>query len=90
MAGCLGVGSSAAKTLAAALQKPLVGAHHTVRSSPSSSFHLFKHSVRSKASTALTPVFTSTPDSPRFPFLILLVSGWPHSFLQLLSPSSAS
>jgi N6-L-threonylcarbamoyladenine synthase len=28
MTGCLGVGSSAAKTLAAALNKPLVGVHH--------------------------------------------------------------
>ena len=32
MTGCLGVGSSAAKTLAAALNKPLVGVHHMVRS----------------------------------------------------------
>jgi N6-L-threonylcarbamoyladenine synthase len=31
MTGCLGVGSSAAKTLAAALNKPLVGVHHMVR-----------------------------------------------------------
>jgi tRNA A37 threonylcarbamoyltransferase TsaD len=30
MTGCLGVGSSAAKTLAAALKKPLVGVHHMV------------------------------------------------------------
>jgi N6-L-threonylcarbamoyladenine synthase len=30
MTGCLGVGSSAAKTLAAALDKPLVGVHHMV------------------------------------------------------------
>lgn len=30
MTGCLGVGSSAAKTLAAALNKPLVGVHHMV------------------------------------------------------------
>ena len=30
MTGCLGVGSSAAKTLAAALNKPLVSVHHMV------------------------------------------------------------
>ena len=30
MTGCLGVGCSAAKTLAAALNKPLVGVHHMV------------------------------------------------------------
>lgn len=29
--GCLSVGSNAAKTLAAALGKPLVGVHHMVR-----------------------------------------------------------
>lgn len=34
MTGCLGVGSSAAKTLAAALNKPLVGVHHMVCSFP--------------------------------------------------------
>jgi tRNA A37 threonylcarbamoyltransferase TsaD len=31
MPGCLSVGMNAAKTLAAALQKPLVGVHHMVR-----------------------------------------------------------
>lgn len=30
--GCLSVGSNAAKSLAAALGKPLVGVHHMVRS----------------------------------------------------------
>jgi len=30
MAGCLAVGCSAAKTLAVALDKPLVGVHHMV------------------------------------------------------------
>ena len=32
MSGCLSVCANAAKTLAAALQKPLVGVHHMVRS----------------------------------------------------------
>ncbi|KAH9962096.1 peptidase M22 glycoprotease [Lactifluus volemus] len=63
MPGCLGVGSTAAKTLAAALQKPLVGVHHM-------------------QAHALTPVFTSTPNPPRFPFLTLLVSGG-HTLLLL-------
>ena len=31
MPGCLSVGMNAAKTLASALQKPLVGVHHMVR-----------------------------------------------------------
>ena len=34
MAGCLGVCSNAAKTLAAALNKPLVGVNHMVRLVP--------------------------------------------------------
>ena len=31
MPGCLSVGMNAAKTLAAALNKPIVGVHHMVR-----------------------------------------------------------
>jgi N6-L-threonylcarbamoyladenine synthase len=81
MPGCLGVGSTAAKTLAAALQKPLVGVHHMVRSSPS--FRLCKtFTFNPKQAHALTPVFTSTPNPPRFPFLTLLVSGG-HTLLLL-------
>jgi len=63
MTGCLGVGSSAAKTLAAALNKPLVGVHHM-------------------QAHALTPILTSAPDPPKFPFLTLLVSGG-HTLLLL-------
>ncbi|KAF8891701.1 glycoprotease family-domain-containing protein [Infundibulicybe gibba] len=54
--GCLSVGSNAAKTLAAALNKPLVGVHHM-------------------QAHALTPLLTSWPDIPKFPFLSLLISG---------------
>ncbi|KAI0296507.1 Gcp-like domain-containing protein [Multifurca ochricompacta] len=63
MTGCLGVGSSAAKTLAAALNKPLVGVHHM-------------------QAHALTPILTSAPNPPTFPFLTLLVSGG-HTLLLL-------
>lgn len=47
MAGCLAVGCSAAKTLAVALDKPLVGVHHMVStdgavSSQADSFSLSK------------------------------------------------
>ncbi|KAH9963732.1 glycoprotease [Russula dissimulans] len=63
MTGCLGVGSSAAKTLAAALNKPLVGVHHM-------------------QAHALTPILTSAPSPPKFPFIALLVSGG-HTLLLL-------
>jgi len=65
MTGCLGVGSSAAKTLAAALNKPLVGVHHM-------------------QAHALTPILTSAPSPPKFPFLALLVSGG-HTLLLAIS-----
>ncbi|KAF8647100.1 hypothetical protein AX16_006934 [Volvariella volvacea WC 439] len=63
--GCLSVGSNAAKTLAAALNKPLVGVHHM-------------------QAHALTPLLTTlnSPDTPKFPFLTLLVSGG-HTLLLL-------
>ncbi|KAI9510121.1 Gcp-like domain-containing protein [Russula earlei] len=63
MTGCLGIGSSAAKTLAAALNKPLVGVHHM-------------------QAHALTPILTSAPNPPKFPFLTLLISGG-HTLLLL-------
>jgi len=57
MTGCLGVGSSAAKTLAAALNKPLIGVHHMVRSLIPRFLSLKKHSHdRVKASPC--------PDAP--------------------------
>ncbi|PPQ65012.1 hypothetical protein CVT26_015721 [Gymnopilus dilepis] len=63
MPGCLSVGMNAAKSLAAALNKPLVGVHHM-------------------QGHALTPLLTSWPDVPRFPFLTLLISGG-HTLLLL-------
>ncbi|KAF8348115.1 Gcp-like domain-containing protein [Amanita rubescens] len=67
--GCLSVGSNAAKSLAAALGKPLIGVHHM-------------------QAHALTPLLTTWPNPPRFPFLTLLVSGG-HTLL-LLAKSSTS
>ncbi|KAG5650193.1 hypothetical protein H0H81_000352 [Sphagnurus paluster] len=61
--GCLSVGSNAAKTLAAALNLPIVGVHHM-------------------QAHALTPLLTSWPNPPKFPFLTLLVSGG-HTLLLL-------
>ncbi|RDB25348.1 putative tRNA N6-adenosine threonylcarbamoyltransferase, mitochondrial [Hypsizygus marmoreus] len=61
--GCLSVGSNAAKTLAAALDLPIVGVHHM-------------------QAHALTPLLTSWPNPPKFPFLTLLVSGG-HTLLLL-------
>lgn len=62
MASSLGVGLSAAKTLAAVLRKPLMYVHHM-------------------QAHALTPLLTE-PTPPRFPFLVLLVSGG-HTMLVL-------
>ncbi|KAF9467255.1 Gcp-like domain-containing protein [Collybia nuda] len=61
--GCLSVGSNAAKTLAAALNLPIVGVHHM-------------------QAHALTPLLTSWPNPPKFPFLTLLISGG-HTLLLL-------
>jgi len=85
MTGCLGVGSSAAKTLAAALNKPLVGVHHMVRSLLPclQTFMINKEfTVAPKQAHALTPILTSAPNPPKFPFLALLVSGG-HTLLLL-------
>lgn len=79
MPGCLSVGMNAAKSLAAALRKPVVGVHHMVC--------LFYHilsvfdSVRQQGH-ALTPLLTSYPNEPKFPFLTLLISGG-HTLLVL-------
>jgi N6-L-threonylcarbamoyladenine synthase len=82
MTGCLGIGASAAKTLAAALNKPLVGVHHMVISFHCSSGRIFAHRVSQQAH-ALTALLTSSPDTvPAFPFLTLLVSGG-HTLLLL-------
>jgi N6-L-threonylcarbamoyladenine synthase len=82
MTGCLGVGASAAKTLAAALNKPLVGVHHMVRSKYSA--NLPNDLTLLQQAHALTPTLTSAPNPPTFPFLTLLVSGG-HTLLVLAS-----
>ncbi|KIL68931.1 hypothetical protein M378DRAFT_71041 [Amanita muscaria Koide BX008] len=67
--GCLSVGSNAAKSLAAALNKPLVGVHHM-------------------QGHALTPLLTTWPNPPEFPFLSLLISGGHTLLLLAKSPIS--
>ncbi|KAG5723498.1 putative O-sialoglycoprotein endopeptidase [Termitomyces sp. T112] len=69
MGGCLSVAANAAKSLAAALNLPLVGVHHM-------------------QAHALTPLLTSRPNPPKFPFLSLLVSGGHTLLLLASSPSS--
>ena len=54
MPGCLSVGMNAAKTLAAALGKPLVGAHHMV------TFFL------ALVQTSLNPSYSKVMPSPRY------------------------
>ena len=58
MAGCLSVCSNAAKTLAAATNKPLVGVHHMVRSTFYKPRQLQRFEVRVLAS----PRPDTTPD----------------------------
>ncbi|KAG0290462.1 hypothetical protein BGZ98_003470, partial [Dissophora globulifera] len=69
LAHCLGVGLNAGKTLAAALNKPLVGVHH-----------MEAHALTARLTT-LNPLGDSHP-YPLFPFLTLLVSGG-HTLLLL-------
>jgi N6-L-threonylcarbamoyladenine synthase len=79
MPGCLSVGMNAAKSLAAALRKPIVGVHHMV-----CRFHCpfrVSDSVPQQGH-ALTPLLTSYPKEPKFPFLTLLISGG-HTLLVL-------
>ncbi|KAJ8522719.1 hypothetical protein ONZ45_g756 [Pleurotus djamor] len=82
--GCLSVASNAAKNLAAALDKPLVGVHHMVRALFSSTFALIVDRLAfTKQAHALTPLLTSPPsDSPQFPYLTILISGG-HTLLLL-------
>ncbi|KAF9434041.1 hypothetical protein BGZ76_008655 [Entomortierella beljakovae] len=72
LAHSLGVGLNAAKTLAAALNKPLIGVHH-----------MEAHALTARLTT-LNPALIPTVDTsltidsepyPQFPFLTLLVSG---------------
>ncbi|KAG6906217.1 hypothetical protein DXG01_015156 [Tephrocybe rancida] len=57
--GCLSVSSNAAKSLASALNLPLVGVHH----------------MQAHALTPLLTSLTSNQPPPQFPFLTLLISG---------------
>ncbi|KAJ1032354.1 hypothetical protein NDA18_001840 [Ustilago nuda] len=68
MTSSLGVGLSAAKTLSAVLNKPLIYVHHM-------------------QAHALTPLLTEK-EPPKFPFLVLLVSGG-HTMLVLARGVSA-
>lgn len=88
MGGCLSVGSNAAKTLAAALNKPLVGVHHMVFLNPSC--YSFAPSPRyCQQAHALTSMLTSPPDQlPQYPFLTLLISGGHTLLLLARSPTS--
>ena len=70
MTGCLAVGATSAKALAAAHGKPLYGIHHMVNTSQFSSQATADH----QQAHALTPLLTES-QPPRFPFLVLLVSG---------------
>jgi N6-L-threonylcarbamoyladenine synthase len=79
MAGCLSVGMNATKSLAAALRKPIVGVHHMV----CRFFYLLPASdFLRQQGHALTPLLTSYPNEPKFPFLTLLISGG-HTLLVL-------
>jgi N6-L-threonylcarbamoyladenine synthase len=71
MGGPLSVGLNAAKTLAAAHAKPLVGVHH----------------MQAHALTPLLTTPPSSPAYPRFPFLTLLLSGGHSLLLLCSSPT---
>ena len=74
MGGPLSVSMNAAKALAAAHAKPLVGVHHMVRA-PLSQLNSHAHRY-AKQAHALTPLLTLPEDQvPQFPFLTLLISG---------------
>ena len=82
MSACLAVGMNAAKSLAAALRKPLVGVHHMVQVLVLSETSNFSSDESLQQGHALTPLLTSWPHPPKFPFLTLLVSGG-HTLLLL-------
>lgn len=92
MYGCLSVCAGAAKALAAATGKPLIGVHHMVRPPSPLSFDFFSLFLRSQQAHALTPFLTASPNSPyptpTFPFLTLLLSGGHTLLLHASSPSS--
>ncbi|KAG0364806.1 hypothetical protein BGZ54_007133 [Gamsiella multidivaricata] len=67
LAHCLGVGLNAAKTLAAALNKPLIGVHHMEA-------HALTARLTTKDPDSPGKLLGADP-YPSFPFLTLLVSG---------------
>ncbi|KAI1318896.1 hypothetical protein EDD11_005530 [Mortierella claussenii] len=74
LAHCLGVGLNAAKTLAAALNKPLIGVHHMEAHALTA--RLTTPDLDSIDSHGKTPfeVLIGSDPYPQFPFLTLLVS----------------
>ncbi|KAF9429005.1 hypothetical protein BGZ94_000130 [Podila epigama] len=84
LAHCLGVGLNAAKTLAAALNKPLIGVHHmeahaltarlTSTHPDDASSHL-PGTAHTSAEGAVNYAPIGSDPYPSFPFLTLLVSG---------------
>ncbi|KAF9937900.1 hypothetical protein BGZ67_000734 [Mortierella alpina] len=84
LAHCLGVGLNAAKTLAAALNKPLIGVHHMEAHALTARLTTVDpdlkvvgqdgdHATTTMASKGYVPA--GSAPHPQFPFLTLLVSG---------------
>ncbi|KAF9108208.1 hypothetical protein BGX27_008433 [Mortierella sp. AM989] len=73
MAHCLGVGLNAAKTLAAALNKPLIGVHHMEAHALTA--RLTTKNPNQDANPLSDPSSLGSDPYPSFPFLTLLVSG---------------
>lgn len=87
MGGCLSVSANAAKSLAAALNLPLVGVHHMVSCCSRIVFHVLTSNLQQ--AHALTPFLTLPPqEAPQYPFLTLLVSGGHTLLLLARSPIS--
>ncbi|KAG0215615.1 hypothetical protein BGX33_001014 [Mortierella sp. NVP41] len=77
LAHCLGVGLNAAKTLAAALNKPLIGVHHMEAHALTARLTTRDpdQPVENDAATSAASVPIGSDPYPSFPFLTLLVSG---------------
>ncbi|KAF9571175.1 hypothetical protein EC968_000863 [Mortierella alpina] len=84
LAHCLGVGLNAAKTLAAALNKPLIGVHHMEAHALTARLTTVNPDIKSagqdRGKVATTTVSegyvpAGSAPHPEFPFLTLLVSG---------------
>ncbi|KAG0201092.1 hypothetical protein BGX28_006043 [Mortierella sp. GBA30] len=72
LAHCLGVGLNAAKTLAAALNKPLIGVHHMEAHALTARLTTEDPDLKAVANNA---TLKGSAPYPAFPFLTLLVSG---------------